>query len=179
MKPIQMFAWVCCANLASAQQPRTTPVMRDVATHQQLAQELGQARQKDPMLRMPVSNGEDPSKSVHSLDLVSQSDIICFNGVATLIPKRALLAAPQNLKDRLTVSAGARIVGWSEFYAVNRGWITTEEVSFAQAEGKQLLPEAATKRISKSTNLMVATYLGGPISVMSPVIAPPVTEVQK
>ena len=179
MKRPQLFLLAVSANLASAQQPLTAPVMRDVVTHQQLAQELDQARQLDPMKRMKVSNGDDPSVSSGSRDLFSQSDIICFNGVATLVPKHALLAAPENLKKRLTMSPGARIVGWLEFYAANRGWITTQEVSFAQAQGKQPLPEAAAQRIVKSTNLVVATFSGGPISVLPAVPSSPLPVVQK
>ncbi len=141
-------------------------VMRDAATHQQLSANLKKVEQADPMKRMDVSSGEDPSVKNRPLDLLSQSDIICYNGVATLVPKRAVLASPLNFKDRHAATAGARILSWSEFYAINRGWITTVEVTFDEASGKLPLPEATTKRIGKSTNLIVATYLGGPISVL-------------
>lgn len=179
MKSLQLLFLLYCGGSASAQHSQAAPIMRDVATHQQLAQKLGQVRQQDPMSKMVVSNGEDPSVSAGPQDLISQSDIICYRGYATLVPKHALLSAPANLKDRLMMSAGARLVSWSEFYAANRGWITTEEVNFDQAQGKQPLPEAVENRLAKSVNLVVATYLGGPISVMPPVISKPASVVQK
>ncbi len=167
MKPHHLLILTCCLSHATAQTTGKAPVMRDVVTHQQLAQNLRQSQQEDPMKRLETATGEDPSKTNVPKDLMSQSDIICFNGLATLVPKSAILASPANMKDRLAMSPNAKIVGWSEFYVANRGWITTEEVSFNQAAGKLPLSEAVTVQIAKSRNLVVATYQGGPISVLA------------
>ncbi len=141
-------------------------VMRDVATHEQLVQELRKADQADPMKTMPVSKYEDPAVLNPQKDLISQSDFLSFQGLMTLVPKRAILQIPENYKERVTVLPGAKILGWAQFYAANRGWITTVEVSRAQAEGKTDLPEDTHKQITKCGNLVVATYMGGPISVL-------------
>lgn len=61
---------------------------------------------------------------------------------------------------------GAKIVGWSDFFTANRGWITTVEVSRVQAEGNLAIAEETQERIGKSRNLVVATFMGGPISVL-------------
>ena len=58
------------------------------------------------------------------------------------------------------------------------GWITTVEVSRVQAEGNLALADETAKRIQKSASLIVATYQGGPISVLPlkvPVEAKPKT----
>lgn len=146
--------------------PPVPPRFRDAATHEQISNALRKSSQKDPMKNLPQSVGDDPSKVNQPVELLAQSDIVCFGGIATLVPKRAILSAPGNQKSRLELQPGVKIVGWQEFYALNRGWITTVEVSRIQAEGNLALPEETQERIGKSKNLVVATYMGGPISVL-------------
>lgn len=118
------------------------------------------------MRKLKPATGADPSLVNQPKDLIASSDILCFGGNATLVPKRAILTIPKNLAGRLTFQPGSRVLSWSEFFTQNRGWITTVEVSRVQAEGKEALPEELSTRIAKSSNLVVATYMGGPISVL-------------
>ncbi|MEI6654048.1 MAG: hypothetical protein WCP45_04715 [Verrucomicrobiota bacterium] len=148
-----------------------TPVMQDAVTHEQLAQRLPRIQQEDPMKRLPESTGENPAKNPPE-DLFSQSDVLCFGGMATLVPKRAILQVPKPLASRMQFLRGSTLMGWSEFYAKNRGWITTVDVSRAQAEGNEPLAADVTTRLKDSTALVVATHLGGPISVL-PIKPPP------
>lgn len=141
--------------------------MQDAATHEQLARQLRKTQQEDPMKLLPASHGEDPSRT-QAKDLLSQSDILCFGGLATLLPKRAILLVPKAMAGRTQLSAGVMLMGWAEFHARNRGWITTVEVSRQQAEGTQPLAEDVTKLLLDHPNLVVATYQGGPISVLPP-----------
>ena len=158
---------LCLPMMASGQvTPSPTPRFRDAPTHEQLARARQQSDQKDPMKALSESKGDDPSKVNQPINLLEQSDIISFAGVATLVPKRAILATPVKHKERLAIQPGSKIVGWAEFYAMNRGWITTVEVSRVQAEGNSAIAEETRERIGKSTNLVVATYMGGPISVL-------------
>jgi hypothetical protein len=163
MKPISLLLLLPLLAHAETQQ---TPKFRDAATHEQLVKKLKRSDQYDPMKSLKTVEGEDPSKHNQPLDLLEQSDVICFNGLATLVPKRAILATPSNHKDRLSIQPGVRVVGWSEFFAQNRGWITTVEVTRVQAEGNSALSEETAERIGKSRNLIVATFSGGPISVL-------------
>lgn len=149
------------------------PVVKDAATHEQLALQLRKAQQEDPMLRLPVTQGKDPSRN-QPKDLLTQSDILCLGGMATLVPKRAILLLPKTMAKRSEYTAGAALMGWAEFYAQNRGWITTVEVSLLQAEGSLPLAADITQRLKDGTSVVVATYQGGPISVLPPK-APPTT----
>lgn len=142
------------------------PRYRDAATHDVLVKRLQKAAEIDPMKNMEISTGTDPSKVNQPVNLLEQSDILCFNGLATLVPKRAVLAAPPAMKERLKLEQGTKIVSWMDFYRVNRGWITTVEVSRRQAEGRDPFAEPTQKRIDKSRSLVVATYKGGPITVL-------------
>jgi hypothetical protein len=146
----------------------TKPLMRDAATHDELALKYSKTLQADPMAKLKSSKGADPSQVNQPQDLVKSSDILCFNGAATLIPKKAILNMPKSLESRLKFLPGSKIHSWADFFTMNRGWITTVEVSRVQAEGNQPLDEAVVERVHKSMNLVVATYLGGPISVLPP-----------
>lgn len=140
--------------------------MRDAVSQEQLVAMYRHASQNDPMRKMAQSKGPDPSVVNQPKDLISESDTICFNGAVTLVPKRAVLQTPKNLVDRLKYVPGAKLMSWSEFYALNRGWITTVEVSRVQAEGNNPLTAETKKQLVKSGNLIVATFQGGPISVL-------------
>lgn len=152
--------------------------MRDAATHDQLALSYRQAAQLDPMRDMQPAKGVDPSVVNRPKDIISESDVICYNGTATLVPKRAILHLPAAMQSRLKFQPGAKLMSWLDFHAMNRGWITTVEVSRVQAEGNEALKEEVSTRIGKSSNLVVATYMGGPISVL-PLKVPVETETAK
>ena len=147
-------------------QSETEPAIRDAATHEQLSLALRKASQADPMKKLAPATGEDPSVVNRPKDLLSQSDIISYRGLATLVPKRAILQIPSACKDLIKLEPGSKIVSWADFYAANRGWITTIEVSRVQAEGNKPLAEESQKVLSKSKNLVIAVYQGGPISVL-------------
>jgi hypothetical protein len=141
--------------------------MHDAATHEQLVMTYRKAAQEDPMrLTMQPAKGVDPSTANQPKDILSESDIICFNGTATLVPKRAILNLPAAMQGRLKFLPGSKLMTWTDFYTLNRGWISTVEVSRVQAEGNEALKEEISTRIGKSSNLVVATYKGGPISVL-------------
>jgi hypothetical protein len=169
MKTIRAIPFLIAAILpASAADNPPGPRMRDAATHEQLVMTYRQASNEDPMRHMPPAKGSDPSIVNLPKDLVADSDILCFGGSATLVPKRAILNMPKNLADRLKFQPGSKIQSWSDFFALNRGWITTVEVSRIQAEGNKPLEVEISDRVRKSANLVVATYQGGPISVLPP-----------
>lgn len=142
------------------------PVMRDAATHDQLSARLRREVQVDPMSRMVPAKGADPSVVNRPDDILNQSEILCFGGFATLVPKRALLGVAAKFKDRTVFKDGARVVPWSEFYARNRSWLTTVEVSPDEAGGRAQLPDPVLRQVAECGEIVVATYLGGPISVL-------------
>lgn len=160
-----------------------TVKMRDAATHEQLSAALQKPGQRDPMVTLKPSVGIDPASVNRPKDILSDSDILCFGAYATLVPKRAILQIPKNFADRMGLQPRARIQNWADFFAANRGWITTVEVSRTQAQGKEPIADETRKQMVKSGNLIVATYKGGPISVLPPVVpvvaAPPATPVKQ
>ncbi len=144
----------------------TPPVMRDAATHQDLVARKRATAEPGLPLGMTPCKGPDPSKANQPGDLIGRSDLVCHGGVATLVPKRALLSVPERFRQRLRMVEGTRVVTWEEFFARNRDWITTVEVTPEEAGGRAMLPEKTTRQIADCDTVVVATFLGGPISVL-------------
>jgi hypothetical protein len=142
------------------------PPMREAPTNEQLVLRLRQQAQEQaarPALTAPPS--EDPSKLATTGNLLSQSTILCYGGSLTLVPKRAVLQYPEKYADRLKAVPGAKVLLFADFYATNQNWITSFEVSRAQAEGKEPLPEGAHEQMTKTGNLVVATFHGNPVGL--------------
>ncbi|MFD0894834.1 hypothetical protein KBB96_04545 [Luteolibacter ambystomatis] len=150
--------------------------MADAVTHEQLTAISKKANSTPPTAQMkPVQLAEDPSVVNRPGDLFSRSDIFCFNGYASLVPKQAILHIPDNYASRVGLQDGVKFQIWADFYAANRGWITTQEVTRAQAEGREPLSDDVKKALSKCTSVVVATYHTGPISVLAPKPVQPAT----
>ena len=141
--------------------------MRDVVKDDEFAALQRQDREKVSTQTVAATETTvDPSKTNQASNLMSRSDILCFEGIATLVPKRAVINKPKAFEDRLVLSEGARLVPWEQFYQANRGWLKTIEVSRKHAEGNEPLSEEAAKALEGSSAVIVAVYHGGPISVL-------------
>ncbi|MBK1880846.1 hypothetical protein JIN85_00385 [Luteolibacter pohnpeiensis] len=137
-------------------------------TEQELAQRLLQTEMRDLQKKSKSADSSDPSEGSRPKNLLDRSTILCFGGMATLVPKGAVLHIPASIADRIGMQDGAKIVTWREFQIANRGWIVTQEVTMAQAEGKEPLAANVANRLGKEINMVVATYQGGPISMLKP-----------
>jgi len=148
------------------------PKMRDAPTNEDLLQRTQQAANNRPLSNLnprKVEEGqklEDPTKSNQPKDLIATSDFLSFGGMSTLIPKRALLHVPKNYQGRIQFERGSNLVIWPTFYNANRGWIKTMEVTRGQAQGVEPFDEKVAENLAKSSIVVVATYKGGPISVL-------------
>lgn len=159
-----ILALVCLPAIAADAPARIA--MRDVPTHEQVVEAAAKALEETPPPVFKPVEGEDPSVAYKPVDLISRSDIVCHNGLATLIPKRAVVHTPKGMAGRMAMQDGARLVNWSDFFNANRAWIRTIEVSRVQAEGNKSLDEATLKSFEKETRLVVAVLEQGPISVL-------------
>lgn len=143
--------------------------IRDAATHDQLSQKLRMEQQKDPIRDVGPPAGKvdsDPSVQTANRDLIKESTVLCYRGRLTLVPKEAVLHLPEKLKDRFEVKPNIVVQSWSDFYRENRGWIRTVEVSREQAMGEVAIPEEIVEAYKLSTSAVIATFNGGPISVL-------------
>ena len=162
-------------------EPAKKMKMRDVVTHDVLSQRLRMTLQKDPVRNLGPETGnfeEDPAVRTHSRDLVRDSTIVSYKGNLTLVPKRAVLHIPDEIADRIGAKSGQKVLTWADFLQLNRGWIRTVEVSRDQVMGNAPLPPNIVEAFAKSSSMVVATFKGGPVSVL-PLKEPEATDENK
>ncbi|MEM9018807.1 MAG: hypothetical protein AAGC68_17495, partial [Verrucomicrobiota bacterium] len=170
MKPNLFFphrlALLAIVTLFSAAQA-DEPKMRDVATHDELAQRLRMFQQNDPIkdIGPPVGKTEeDPSVTNAPKGFIENSTALSFRGMMTFVPKQAVLNIPEGMEERTEIKKGAKILTFQKFLAANRGWIRTMEVSREQALGHAEFPEGQMEAVKESSSVVIATYRAGPIS---------------
>lgn len=140
---------------------------RNAATHSQLTETLEASQKNKPMKKFKAKSlEEDPSKTSKSDDFIKHSDILCLNGSATFIPKQAILNLPDRFADRFKLKKDSKITTFPAFYAANRGWIMTYEVSIEQAFGKESFDKKKMKWLKGCGRVVVATFKNGPITVL-------------
>lgn len=147
------------------------PAFRDAATNELLTTKYREVSKTNPMTdpktKFTETTGEDPSVKNKVGNLLDNSELITFNGNTTLVPKHAIIQIPETYKNRINNhKEGSKIISWAEFYSLNRGWISTLEVTFSQAKGEDPVNAEHLEVMKKSKNLIVAVLENGPISVL-------------
>jgi hypothetical protein len=123
-------------------------------------------QQQAPMrnLQRPVAAGA-PMVRAEKPSLVKQSTILHDGRSWTLVPNGAVVYLPQSLGNRVNAKPVGTLLSWSDFFVKNRAWITTNDVSFNQAAGKEAIPPARVAFWAQQDKVVVAIHQGGPISV--------------
>ena len=143
--------------------------IRDAVSHEDLAKaRFDRPEPFNQVEPMPEVRESPPPREWNTVNILERSEFLSYNGLGTLVPKGSLLHVPGNLRDRVHMADGVRIVPWAEFYRFNRNWIKTHEVSRNQAEGNEEFTEAALESISRSSSVVIATLSTGPITVLPP-----------
>ena len=162
---LELFATLVAFSAAvSAEVAPVRPAAGGIS-HEQLVARLRQTESLDAQRAAEEPQCPDPSIAARK-SLLERSDVLAFGGSAALVPKGALLRVPEHLAERIAMQPGSRLMNWLEFQVANRGWVTTVEVTLPQAEGKEPLPESLRQHLESSSNVVVATFEGGPISVL-------------
>lgn len=143
------------------------PAFRDAATNETLTAKFREVSKTDPLGKFQKSEGADPSVVNKVGNLLDNSELITFNGNTTLVPKNAIIRIPEKYKARVNNhKPGSKILSWVDFLRLNRGWISTIEVSFTQAKGLATVSGKEMDTLEESGNLIVAVLKNGPISVL-------------
>lgn len=156
---------------ARAGESRKRAPVTDTPSENELVLKLKQAQQKSSGTTYIPPVAPDPAAKGDPQQLINTSEVLCFGSAMTLVPKGAILLTPKNLALRLKSSPEAQLVTWGAFLPANRSWINTVEVTFEQAAGKVPIPIETSELMTKTGKLVVATYKGNPISVLSSNIA--------
>lgn len=111
---------------------------------------------------------ETPTRKAEPRGVVGRS-ILLSNGKSwTLVPPGSVIHVPENLAHHIVEAPTGELLGWREFLARNRGWLSTEDVDPAVAAGTRPLPEATATALSKRGTVVVAVHQGGAISLAAP-----------
>ena len=93
--------------------------------------------------------------------------MLSFGEFWTMVPKGAVLHIPSSLTSRVNVEPQGTLISWSNFMARNRGWLRAQPVEMAQARGESPVSEESLEAINNSSQVVIATFQNGPISVSS------------
>ncbi|RPJ34237.1 MAG: hypothetical protein EHM17_07365 [Verrucomicrobiaceae bacterium] len=127
--------------------------------------ELARLQQADPMIRLQSpAEGEAKVGRPAGQSIINQSTVLHDGTRWTIIPDGAVLFVPEQMKARVGAEPSGQLLGWTEFLTANRGWLTTCEVSFDQATGKESLPAERCGFWAKQDKIVVAVHQRGPIS---------------
>ncbi|MEM1085687.1 MAG: hypothetical protein AAGI48_16385 [Verrucomicrobiota bacterium] len=153
------FALLCVAASAAPMKDRVT------------GEELSARRMANAS---PVSTLAQPTAEEQRVNrpsqqsIINQSVILTDGNNWTLVPRGAVLHLPEAHKAKIGGRPVGNLLPWKQFIAVNRAWISAEEITLRQAEGVHKLDERRVAFWPKQDKIIVATHLGGPISVTPP-----------
>lgn len=165
----QLFILAILASQLHGQAEPKKPAFRDAATSESLTEKYRQTTTNGPTKKFKEATGEDASVKQKVGNLLDNSEFITYNGNTTLVPKNAIVQIPAKYKDRINNhKPGSKILSWADFYTLNRGWISTVEVTLAQAKGETPVSPELMETLNKKGNLVVAVLKNGPISVRPP-----------
>lgn len=100
--------------------------------------------------------------------ILAQSEILEFGGHWTLVPRGALLHVPEAHLPRVGKRPLGVLLQFQDFLAVNRSWISTEEVDYQTASGERKISTDKLAFWEKQDRVIIAVHQGGPISVSKP-----------
>jgi len=139
-----IFTFIGTSEATEKQLPNgSKKVIRDSATNETLAKAFANRTDPTASLRRPVV--AKVSQTTSKDNLIDQSDIISFNGSATLVPKHSIIHLPPKYQSRIGWKKGSKLMNWADFHAKNRGWISVIEIDFEQAKGAKALDETKQK----------------------------------
>ncbi len=138
------------------------------------AKTLAGLQSLDPMVTLVTPPaGEAEVVRPDKQSIIKQSTILHHGTNWTIVPKGAVVFLPEEMKSRVDGVPAGTLLSWLEFLTMNRGWITTCEVTVAQATGKDPVPTERSAFWEKQNKVVVAVHQGGPITLRMNDPAPP------
>lgn len=139
---------------------------RNAPGHADLAEAYERSKGEDPIRGL----GQDPeilarAKEYSQASLIDRSDALSHGGMATLLPKGSVLFVPETMVDRVSLSEGAALVDWREFYRSNSHWLLPWSIKLEQALGEEALDLGHLERLKRMGKVVVAICFDQPISI--------------
>lgn len=156
-----VFGIIAMAGCLSAQEARD--VVREEALRKQVAEA--------PNLKSQLAAKAKPlTKAAPSIQssLWTNSVILADGEKFTLVPVGSILHLPAELRGHVAASPQGDFTFWPSFLERNTAWLAAKEVSMSLSRGNVQEAQVMLKNISHEKRLIVATYKGGPITILEP-----------
>ena len=132
-------------------------------------QDLAKLQQMDPMIRLAKPAADEIRVArPQNQSIIGESTILSDGTSWTFVPNGAVVFLPNAHKPRVGVKPAGILLPWVDFLTHNLNWITTVDVTIAQAAGKDPLPAERAAFWTTQDKIVVATHQSGPISVRVP-----------
>lgn len=112
-----------------------------------------------------------PRKS-KSYGLAEFSQFLGFGEAGTILPKGSILYCPDSLATHVITGPNRTMLGWPDFLAANRNWLTTHEVSLGQVKGEPI-SESDRASFKAGGKMVIATLRNNPVTVLVKTPPPP------
>ena len=83
----------------------------------------------------------------------------------TMLPPRAVLRFPEEIKSHIRQGKVGNLVSWEQFQNANRAWILSVPMTEAHLTGKQPITEEQKKKWAETRQMLVGTYAGNPVAL--------------
>jgi hypothetical protein len=145
---------------------------RDVVDEDSLRQKVAST----PNLKSQLSAKTKPLRSqapVIESSLWRSSIILTDGEKFTLVPTGSILHLPPELRARVISKPEGDFMFWPAFLERNVSWLSAKEVTLTLSRGNAQEAKVLLKSLSGDSHLVVATYKGGPITILEPVSSRP------
>ena len=104
--------------------------------------------------------------------LASISTVLVSGDYCAMIPKGAILYAPDYIKGKDSPKLKGTLVNWKTFLRKNSGWIHMQHVSMEQAAGKETISQETIKAYQSVGKMVIAHNHGDLVSVKAKAYTP-------
>jgi hypothetical protein len=148
-----------CGNHVQAQQAR------DVVSEDALKQQVGTVPPLKTQLTAKAKPLTTKPPAIQS-SLWARSIILGDGEKYTLIPVGAILHLPEALRSHVLSKPQGDFTFWPNFLKRNQAWLGAKEVTLTLSRGNAQEANALLKSVSRDPRVLVATYKGGPITIL-------------
>jgi hypothetical protein len=172
MKPGRISAPGTCFDLLFAGVIVTTGLVHPQQAHDVMdEQTLRKQAAATPSFKAQLSKKAKPLKNqapAIQSSLWRNSIIISDGEKFTLVPVGSILHLPANLRPRIIAKPQGDFTFWPSFLKRNQTWLGAKEVSLSLSRGNVREADALQKSLVGNPRLLIATYKGGPITILEP-----------
>jgi hypothetical protein len=152
--------------------------MREAPTKEEVLEKKAKAPAPfAPNTVASVPAGEEARVVVQPKSSLTATALLLNDGKQwTMLPRRAVLRFPDEVKQFIREGQVGNLVTWEQFQNANRAWILSVPMTDANLSGKAPITDEQKEKWSKVRQLLVSTYTGNPVALPLPPPPPALSE---